>query len=137
MRGFRGSRAAQSLSSRFGRNNYRSFDTTNGISSPLQGSQSQRTPLPDWLKTPETKAQERIELKQLQSQVVARAPLKAAAPAKSTAPFRLVVSNKNPIVKKKVGVVAAKAKAPVAKIVAKSKAKPRTSKQIAAKRKAA
>ncbi|MGZ3686775.1 MAG: hypothetical protein ACXWPM_10090 [Bdellovibrionota bacterium] len=60
MRGFRGSRAAQNaVSSRYGNfNNH--HQNQNGGQNGIHG-QSTHSPLPDWMKTPETRAREQQE----------------------------------------------------------------------------
>ena len=124
MRGFRGSRAARNLTSRFGHGQY---GHSQDQPSNSQASQSlhQGRVLPDWLKTPETKAAE-LE--------VARIEVAEPIVRKLT----LVVSN--PAQKSQVEPVARKKKKPLSRIKAavrpKAKAKPRAVKP-SARRKAA
>ena len=86
MRGFRGSRAAQSLlSSPGGRSGpvqlrVNGSGNPRGVSSPQD---SQRPTLPDWLKTPETRAREQAEARALQVQVKAQGQTQHPAVQKS------------------------------------------------------
>jgi hypothetical protein len=108
MRGFRGSRAAQAFNARFNRNHGRPDDRKHGPQPQGQGPvTAQRPELPDWLKTPETKAQE------------AGAAQNPVTPSAPKAQLKLVPQPPAPEVKAET----ARAKAPVRKAAAKTAAK--------------
>jgi hypothetical protein len=140
MRGFRGSRSAQNqIASRFGRGqDYSGFRSTHaGQSQNGPATGDQRTQLPDWLKTPETKAREAVapspspsrpasQLQvqtQAQAQPVAKQPvarqpvtkpqlrLVASAPAREEQPKTASKARKAPKAKAKPRAAASKSKA--------------------------
>jgi hypothetical protein len=123
MRGFRGSRAAQNVMSfRHGRHS-QSLPQQKGPSQQSTHPQSQQRSqdLPDWLKTPETRAQEAREAQQPKAQQSSQPPLAKVIPIRPNlhAPVQPQAQPK-PQPKK-----AAPAATVAQPVVARSKAKPR------------
>src|SRR4051812_17442939 len=93
MRGFRGSRAVQNAtSSRFGGNHGNTSQSqAETQENPSGSSHHQRPQLPEWLKTPETKAREKLEAEQRKKQAVAVAATpKTPVAAKAKPALRVV-----------------------------------------------
>lgn len=142
MRGFRGSRAAQNVMAfRHGRNVDQSFQGNGNRFQQIQSPNGARPQLPDWMKTPETRAVEAM-------QQPARAQLKAvphpamSQPVQATAKrgdLKLVSSAGQSVAApraKKAATPTSKKKAP-AKARKPAAAKKATASRTASKRKAA
>lgn len=145
MRGFRGSRAAQQFFGRHGQNH--SVNQNGGFQGPHnQTNTSAASRLPEWMKTPETKAREQEEAKkmqfqQVQAQVHAKKhvydhPRSAPAAHAHKPHLKLVTHHPAAPAAAKKTAPAFKAAAPVAKNfapAAKTFAPPKASKPMAAK----
>src|SRR4051794_21485197 len=103
MRGFRGSRAAQNdMAHRHGRHDQPQFQQANGRYPSPQGDSSQQRPaLPDWLKTPETRAKEAEQARNPGLKIVPALPPQAQAlpprPIQPRTELKLVKNEAAPI----------------------------------------